>query len=102
MGMWKLIATDIAEDKKNITENKIDIVDVILTILCVVFALFSVYLFTENEKLLVQVDESMAKYNEICYQLDQVNNAYENLKDNYDYAVDIIRTSSKYELPEME
>ncbi len=100
MGMWKLIATDIAEDKKLTTKYKMDIVDVILTILCVVFALFSVYLFNENEKLLKQVDYAMGKYNEVCYQLDLVNNAYEDLKEKYDYAVEIIRTSDKYNLPE--
>lgn len=100
MGMYKRIVTNVAEDKKFITEYKMDIVDVILTILCVVFALFSVYLFNENEKLLKQVDYAMGKYNEACYQLDQVNNAYESLKEEYDYAIEIIRTSDKYDLPE--
>lgn len=100
MGMWKLIATDIAEDKKNTTENKIDMVDVVPTIICVVFVLFSVYLFTENEKLLKQVDYAMGKYNEVSYQADLINNAYEDLQKEYERLVDVIKTSDKYEMPE--
>ena len=42
----------------------------------------------------------MGKYNEVCYQLNQVNNAYEGLKEKYDYAIEIIRTSDKYSLSE--
>ena len=42
----------------------------------------------------------MGKNNELSYQLDQVNNAYEDLKEKYDYAVEIIRTSDRYALSE--
>lgn len=93
MGQYKNLKMDL-------DEIKFDIIDVILIIFVVIFALVSIYFANESNKLLIQVDETMGKYNEVCYQLDQINNAYEDLKEEYDYVVEIIRTGDKYEMPE--
>ncbi len=93
MGQYKNLKMDL-------DEIKFDIIDVILIIFVVIFALVSIYFANESNKLLIQVDETMGKYNEVCYQLNQVNNAYEGLKEKYDYAIEIIRTSDKYSLSE--
>lgn len=91
------MGTSISESTKII-----DIVDTILTIFVIIFALLSVYLVNENNKLLIQVDEAMGKYNEVSYQVEIINNAYDDLRKDYESLVDYIRTSSKYEMPESE
>lgn len=86
--------------KIELDENKLDVIDMMLIIFLIIALLFSLYLVNENDKLLKQVDEAMGKYNEICYQADLINNAYEELKEKYEYAIEVIRTSDKYDLPE--
>lgn len=93
MGAYKRIKTNISETILNIRE-------VILIGFIVIYAGFSIYLVNDNEKLLKQVDYVMGKYNEVNYQADLINNAYEELKEDYEYVVEIIRTSDKYDLPE--
>ncbi len=86
--------------KMDLNEIKLDMIDIILIIFVVIFALMSIYFANENDKLLKQVDEITGDYNEVCYQSDLINNAYEELKEKYEYVVEIIRTSNKYDLPE--
>lgn len=93
MGVYKRIKTNISETILNIRE-------VILIGTIVIYAGLSIYLVNDNEKLLKQVDYVMEKYNEVNYQADLINNAYEELKEDYEYVVEIIRTSDKYEMPE--
>ena len=93
MGMYKEIKTNISETIFNIRE-------VILIGFIVIYAGLSIYLVNENDKLLKQVDEAMGKYNEVNYQADLINNAYEELKEKYEYAIEVIRISDKYDLPE--
>ena len=100
MGRYKKIVTNIAEDKRVIIEKKIDIVDIILMVLVMVSLLIILVLRSDNQKLLEQVNEAMGDYNEISYQYDLLNNSYEELKEKYEYAIEVIRTSDKYDLPE--
>lgn len=100
MGRYKKIVTNIAEDKRVIIEKKIDIVDIILMVLVMVSLLIILVLRSDNQKLLEQVNEVMGKYNEVNYQADLINNAYEELKEDYEYVAEIIRTSDKYDLSE--
>lgn len=93
MGMYKEIKTNISETILNIRE-------VIFIGFIVIFAGLSIYLVNENDKLLKQVDEAMGKYNEVSYQADLINNAYEELKKKYEYAIEVIRTSDRYQMPE--
>ena len=93
MGAYKRIKTNISE---TISNN----IELILIGSIVMFAGLSIYLVNDNEKLLKQVDYVMEKYNEVNYQADLINNAYEELKEDYEYVVEIIRTSDKYDLPE--
>ena len=93
MGAYKKIKTNISETILNIRE-------VILIGFIVIYAGLSIYLVNDNEKLLKQVDYVMGKYNEVNYQADLINNAYEELKEKYEYAIEVIRTSDKYDLPE--
>ena len=80
--------------------NKIDIVDVILMILLIASLLAVFALRIDNQNLLEQVDEIDGKYNEVSYQADLINNAYDDLQKEYERLVDYIRTSDKYDLPE--
>lgn len=100
MGRYKKIVTNIAEDKRVIIEKKIDIVDIILMVLVMVSLLIILVLRSDNQKLLEQVNEVMGDYNEISYQYDLLNNSYEELKEKYEYAIEVIRTSDKYDLSE--
>lgn len=86
--------------KIELDENKLDVIDMMLIIFLIIALLFSLYLVNENDKLLKQVDEAMGKYNEVSYQADLINNAYEELKENYEYAIEVIRTSDRYQIPE--
>ena len=93
MGAYKRIKTNISE---TISNN----IELILIGSIVMFAGLSIYLVNDNEKLLKQVDYVIRKYNEVNYQADLINNAYEELKEKYEYAIEVIRTSDKYDLPE--
>ena len=90
----------IEELRKEFNEKKIDIVDIILMVLVMVSLLIILVLRSDNQKLLEQVNEVMGNYNEISYQYDLLNNSYEELKEKYEYAIEVIRTSDKYDLPE--
>ena len=100
MGAYKRIKTNISETILNIREVILNIREVILIGFIVIYAGLSIYLVNDNEKLLKQVDYVMEKYNEVNYQADLINNAYKELKEDYEYVVEIIRTSDKYEMPE--
>lgn len=100
MGAYKRIKTNISETILNIREVILNIREVILIGFIVIYAGLSIYLVNDNEKLLKQVDYVMGKYNEVNYQADLINNAYEELKEKYEYAIEVIRTSDKYDLPE--
>ena len=100
MGRYKKIVTNIAEHKRALIAKKIDIVDIILMVLVMVSLLIILVLRSDNQKLLEQVNEVMGDYNEISYQYDLLNNSYEELKEKYEYAIEVIRTSDKYDLPE--
>ena len=93
MGAYKRIKTNISETILNIRE-------VILIGFIVIYAGLSIYLVNDNQKLLEQVDETIGDYNEISYQYALFNNAYEELKEKYEYAIEVIRTSDKYDLSE--
>ena len=69
-------------------------------VLVMVSLLIILVLRSDNQKLLEQVNEVMGDYNEISYQYDLLNNSYEELKEKYEYAIEVIRTSDKYDLPE--
>ena len=93
MGTYKKIKT-------NISETILSFREIILGLYAIIFAITSVYFINENDKLLKQVDEIDGKYNEVSYQADLINNAYEDLRKEYERLVDYIRTSDKYEMPE--
>lgn len=86
MGAYKRIKTNISETILNIRDVILNIREVILIGFIVIYAGLSIYLVNNNEKLLKQVD--------------LINNAYEELKEKYEYAIEVIRTSDKYDLPE--
>ena len=93
MGAYKRIKT-------NISETILNNIELILIGFIVIYAGLSIYLVNDNEKLLKQVDYVIGKYKEVNYQADLINNAYEELKEKYEYAIEVIRTSDKYEMPE--
>lgn len=97
MGRYKKIVTNIAEDKRVITEKKIDIVDIILMVLVMVSLLIILVLRSDNQNLLEQVDEVMGDYNEISYQYDLLNNSYEELKKEYERVIDLMNGTDRYQ-----
>lgn len=66
-----------------------------LLVLFVMLALGFVSLSVSNEELLKQVDEAQGKYNEVKYDRDLLQNKYEQLQKDYEYAIEIIRTLDK-------
>lgn len=82
--------------KINIDKEKIDIVDITLIIFLIISLLIIFNFKIENQKLLEQVDESIAMYNEVNYEYNLLNNAYEELKKDYEYVVDFIRSNDRY------
>ena len=84
MGAYKRIKTNISETILNIREVILNNIELILIGFIVIFAGLSIYLVNDNEKLLKQVDYVMGKYNEVNYQADLINNAYEELKEKKD------------------
>lgn len=97
MGRYKKIVTNIAEDKRVITEKKIDIVDIILMVLVMVSLLIILTLRIDNQNLLEQVDEVMGDYNEISYQYDLLNNSYEEFKKEYERIIDLTNGIDRYQ-----
>ena len=83
-----------------ITLESIDIVDIILVILLLISIVALANFKLETEKLLKQNDVLCVDLNEIKYDNELLYNAYEELKEDYEYVVEIIRTSDKYEMPE--
>lgn len=88
MGKFKEIKTSLEE---------IGIIDIILTILLIISLFYSLKVQVDNDKLLKQVDEKDAIYNEINTEYKNLNEAYEDLKNKYEYAVDAIRSNDKYQ-----
>lgn len=97
MGKYKEI--DI-ERKEKLKDKRIDIIDVILASITTASLLFGIYLSKENNKLLKQVDDADARYNELNSQYEQLDMQYDELQKDYDYAVDVIRSSDKYDMSE--
>lgn len=86
--------------KINIDKEKIDRVDITLIIFLII-SLLTIFNFKiENQKLLDQVDKAMAMYNEVNCKYNLLNNAYEELRKDYEYVVDFIRSNDRYQLPE--
>lgn len=83
-----------------ITLESIDIVDIILVILLLISIVALANFKLETEKLLKQNDVLCGDLNEIKYDNELLYNAYEELKEKYEYAIEVIRTSDKYDLPE--
>lgn len=86
--------------KINIDKEKIDIVDITLIIFLIISLLMIFNFKIENQKLLDQVDKAMAMYNEVNCKYNLLNNAYEELRKDYEYVVDFIRSNDRYQLPE--
>ena len=88
MGAYKRIKTSLEE---------IDILDIILTILLIISLFYSLKLQVDNDKLLKQNDALCGDLNEIKYENELLYNANEELKKNYEYVVDIIRSTDRYQ-----
>ena len=88
MGKFKEIKTSLEE---------IDIIDIILTILLIISLFYSLKVQVDNDRLLKQVDEKDALYNQINTEYNNLNEVYEDLKDKYEYVVVIIRSNDKYQ-----
>lgn len=79
-------------------ENKIDILDISFLILFVLCLCYIFIILSENAKLLRQVDEKDAIINQINTEYNKLNEMYEDLKNKYEYAVDVIRSTDKYQI----
>lgn len=88
MGKFKEIKTSLEE---------IDIIDIILTILLIISLFYSLKLQVDNDKLLKQNDALCGDLNEIKYENELLYNANEELKKDYEYVVDVIRSTDKYQ-----
>lgn len=88
MGAYKRIKTSLEE---------IDILDIILTILLIISLFYSLKLQVDNDKLLKQNDALCGDLNEIKYENELLYNANEELKKDYEYVVDVIRSTDKYQ-----
>ncbi len=95
MGKYKNLKIDLEE-------TKLDVIDVLLTVLLAIAAVASIYFVNQNDELLKQLDVAMGNYNEVNYQYELLKKSYDDLKDDYEYAIDIIRTSDKYDFSEEE
>lgn len=80
-----------------ITLESIDIVDIILVILLLISIVALANFKLENEKLLKQNDALCGDLNEIKYENELLYNANEELKKDYEYVVDIIRSTDRYQ-----
>ena len=88
MGAYKRIKTSLEE---------IDILDIVLVILLIISLFYSLKLQVDNDKLLKQNDALCGDLNEIKYENELLYNANEELKKDYEYVVDVIRSTDKYE-----
>lgn len=88
MGAYKRIKTSLEE---------IDILDIILTILLIISLFYSLKLQVDNDNLLKQNDILCGDLNEIKYENELLYNANEELKKDYEYVVDIIRSTDRYQ-----
>ena len=88
MGAYKRIKTSLEE---------IDILDIILTILLIISLFYSLKLQVDNDKLLKQNDALCGDLNEIKYENELLYNANEELKKDYEYVIDVIRSTDKYQ-----
>lgn len=79
-------------------ENKIDILDISFLILFVLCLCYIFIILSENAKLLRQVDEKDAIINQLNTEYKNLNEAHEDLKNKYEYAVDVIRSTDKYQV----
>lgn len=80
-----------------ISLESIDMVDIILAILLLISIIALANFKLENEKLLKQNDLICGDLNEIKYENESLYNANEELKKNYEYVVDIIRSTDRYQ-----
>ena len=88
MGAYKRIKTSLEE---------IDILDIVLVILLIISLFYSLKLQVDNDKLLKQNDALCGDLNEIKYENELLYNANEELKKDYEYVVDVIRSTDKYQ-----
>lgn len=85
------------EEIKTILEE-IDFIDIVLCILLIISLFYSLKLQVDNDKLLKQNDTLCGDLNEIKYENKLLNNANEELKKEYEYAIDVIRSNDKYQV----
>ena len=88
MGIYKRIKTSLEE---------LDLIDILLTILLIISLFYSLKLQVDNENLLKQNDVLCGDLNEIKYDNELLYNANEELKKDYEYVVDVIRSTDKYQ-----
>ena len=88
MGAYKRIKTSLEE---------LDLIDILLTILLIISLFYSLKLQVDNDNLLKQNDLICGDLNEIKYENELLYNANEELKKNYEYVVDIIRSTDRYQ-----
>lgn len=88
MGAYKRIKTSLEE---------IDILDIVLVILLIISLFYILKLQVDNDKLLKQNDALCGDLNEIKYENELLYNANEELKKDYEYVVDVIRSTDKYQ-----
>ena len=88
MGAYKRIKTSLEE---------LDLIDILLTILLIISLFYSLKLQVDNDNLLKQNDLICGDLNEIKYENELLYNANEELKKDYEYVVDVIRSTDKYQ-----
>lgn len=76
--------------------NKVDIIDILLTLALIIVFLILFKALKENEKLSIEVVECDARYNELNYQYEILDKEYKNVKNEYENLIERIRTSDKY------
>ncbi len=87
-------------------ENKICTVLVIMVIAMIITIVISIvsiwYYKNEFERAIKIRQEDLKTISYMIKEKNELKRQYEDLQDKYDYAVDVIRTSDKYDLPEEE
>lgn len=84
--------------------KKIDILDLAMLIMLIIATVFISYLIKDNQRLLNDIGYSDGLYNELNSSYDNLQKNYEELKiefeelsSDYNYAVEVIRTTDKYQ-----